>query len=211
MEGQDNIKKNAMTKKSTGAMGRPRGFDETAALDAAMRVFWQRGFEGASMAELSAAMKINPPSIYAAFGNKESLFIRATNYYLEGPASYEVKALQEPTLAKVLHAIFAELIAFLTSPSNPPGCMTLGALSCSADAVPIQTRLTDIRKKSEARLAKRMAQAKRDGELPDGTTPVEFARYVSTLLGGLTLQRANGATEKELRRTADLALKQLGY
>jgi AcrR family transcriptional regulator len=200
-----------MAKKSTGTMGRPRSFDETAALDAAMRVFWQRGYEGASMAELSAAMKMSPPSIYAAFGNKESLFIRAINYYLEGPASYEVKALQEPTLEKVLHALFVEIIAFLTSPSNPPGCMTLGALSCSADAVLIQTRLTAIRKKSEARLAKRMTQAQRDGELPEGTTPVEFARYVSTLLGGLTLQRANGASAKDLRRTADLALKHLSY
>ncbi len=88
--------------------------------------------------------------------------------------------------------------------------MTLGALSCSVDAVPIQTRLTDLRRKSEARLAKGMVQAERDGELPDGTTPTDFARYVSTLLGGLTLQRANGASAKELRRTADLALKHLG-
>ena len=116
-------------------MGRPRGFDKEAALDAAMRLFWERGYEGTSIADLTEAMDLNPSSIYAAFGDKKSLFELAAKRYAEGPAQYQAIALREPTLREVILALFRDTVEFLTESGQPPGCMTLtGAMACSVEA-----------------------------------------------------------------------------
>jgi AcrR family transcriptional regulator len=102
-------------------MGRPRGFDEAEALDAAMKLFWERGYEGTSMADLTKAMNLSAPSIYAAFGDKKSLFGFAAKRYAEGPGQYQARALREPTLQQVVRALFRNTVDFLTTRGHPAG------------------------------------------------------------------------------------------
>ncbi len=97
-----------------------------------MLLFWERGYEGTSMADLTQAMGLNPSSIYAAFGDKHALFQLAVKRYMEKRAQYAGKALEEPTLERVVRALFDSTVAFLTTPGHPPTCMTLsGAVGCS--------------------------------------------------------------------------------
>ena len=109
-----------------------RGFDAAEALDKALHVFWQHGYEGASLSDLTEAMGINRPSLYAAFGNKEELFRRALDRYAEkGPGAVHRKALAEPTARAVVERLLNGVAEFLTEPNNPPGCLAVqGALSC---------------------------------------------------------------------------------
>src|SRR5947207_11547368 len=99
--------------------GRPRAFDTDAALDAALAVFWRKGYEGASLTDLTAAMGINRPSLYAAFGSKEDLFRKALDRYAEGPAAYVREALEEPTARAVAERLLRGAAELLTNPRNP--------------------------------------------------------------------------------------------
>ena len=193
-------------------MGRPIGFDKDAALEAAMLLFWERGYEGASMADLTRAMGLNPSSIYAAFGDKHALFQLAVKRYMEMRAQYAGKALKEPTLEKVVRALFDSTVAFLTTPGHPARCMTLsGALGCSVDASPARDIMTEIRKQNEAAMRTRFLQAQKSGELPRDVNIDDYTRYLSSILAGLSIQAANGSPKAELKRTAKMALRHLGY
>jgi AcrR family transcriptional regulator len=113
-------------------MGRPREFDEDAALEAAMRVFWEKSYEGATMADLTEAMGINRSSMYAAFGDKESLFHRVMERYREGRMTHVRRALAKPSLREVVAELIHETAEFLSTPGNPRGCLLIqGALACS--------------------------------------------------------------------------------
>ena len=198
--------------KTAKKMGRPRGFDEKMALDAAMKLFWERGYEGTSMAELSKAMDLTPPSIYAAFGDKKSLFRLAAKRYAAGPAQYQAKALLEPTLREVIFALFRNTVEFLTEPGHPAGCMTLtGAMACSVEADSAKELMTEIRKQNEAALKARLQQARKSGEMAADLNVDDYSRYLSTLLGGLAIQAANGTSKAAMKRTANMALRHLGY
>jgi AcrR family transcriptional regulator len=193
-------------------MGRPIGFDKEAALDAAMRAFWERGYEGTSLARLTEVMGLNPPSIYAAFGDKMALFQLAAKRYAEGPAQYQAKALREPTLGGVIRALFRNTVEFLNDSGYPSGCMTLtGAMACSVEAESAKDFLVEIRRQNEAALRGRLQQARKSGELPADVNIDDFARYLSTLLGGLAIQAANGISRAEMKRIADMAVRHLGY
>jgi AcrR family transcriptional regulator len=198
-------------KTGNGKTGRPISFDKDAALEAAMLLFWERGFEGTSMADLTQAMGLNPSSIYAAFGDKHALFSLAVKRYLGIRAQYAVKALQEPTLGKVIRALFENTVAFLTAPGHPPTCMTLaGAMGCSVDATPARDLMTEIRKQNEAAIRKRLLLARKSGELSKEINVNDYTRYLSSILAGLSIQAANGSTKAELKRTAQMALRHLG-
>jgi AcrR family transcriptional regulator len=195
-----------------GKTGRPIGFDKHAALEAAMLLFWQRGYEGTSMADLTQAMGLNPSSIYAAFGDKQALFQLAVKRYMEMRAQYAGKALEEPTLEKVVRALFDNTVAFLTTPGHPATCMTLsGAVGCSVDATPARDIMTEIRKQNEAVMRERFLKARKSGELPKDVNVDDYTRYLSTIIAGLSIQAANGSTKAELKRTAQMALRYLGY
>jgi len=199
-------------KTGNGKTGRPIGFDKDAALEAAMLLFWERGYEGTSMADLTHAMGLNPSSIYAAFGDKHALFQLAAKRYMELRARYAVKALEEPTLERFIRALFANTVALLTTPGHPPTCMTLaGAVGCSAEAAPAKDLMTAIRKQNEAALKERLLQARKSGELPKEINIDDYTRYLSTIVAGLSIQAANGSTKTELKRTAQMALRHLGY
>jgi AcrR family transcriptional regulator len=163
-----------------GKTGRPIGFDKDAALEAAMLLFWKRGYEGTSMADLTQAMGLNPSSIYAAFGDKHALFQLVVKRYVELRAQYAVKALEEPTLKKFIRALFDNTVAFLTAPGHPPTCMTLaGAVGCSLDATPARDLMTAIRKQNQVPLRERLLKARKSGELPKEINVDDYTRYPS--------------------------------
>jgi AcrR family transcriptional regulator len=199
-------------KTTNGKTGRPISFDKDAALEAAMLLFWERGYEGTSMADLTHAMGLNPSSIYAAYGDKYALFQLAVERYMEMRAQYAGKALEEPTLEKVVRALFDNTVAFLTTPGHPARCMTLsGAVGCSADATPARDIMTEIRKQNEAVMRERFIRARKSGELPKGINVDDYTRYLSAIIAGLSIQAANGSLKAELNRTAQMALRYLGY
>jgi AcrR family transcriptional regulator len=199
-------------KTGNGKTGRPISFDKDAALEAAMLLFWERGYEGTSMADLTQAMGLNPSSIYAAFGDKHALFSLAVKRYVEIRAQSATKALEEPTLEKFIQALFDNTVAFLSMPGHPPTCMTLsGAVGCSLDATPARDLLKRIRRQNEVALRQRLIKARKSGELPKGVDVDDYTRYLSTIIAGLSIQAANGSTKAELKRTAQMALRHLGY
>src|ERR1700739_3819530 len=195
-------------KTGNGKTGRPIGFDRDAALEAAMLLFWERGYEGTSMADLTHAMGLNPSSIYAAFGDKHALFQLVVKRYMELRAQYAVRALEEPTLERFIRALFDNTVAFLTTPGHPPTCMTLaGAVGCSVDASSARDIMTELRKQNEAAMRERFLQARKRGELSKDINVDDYTRYLSSILAGLSIQAANGSTKTELKRTARMALR----
>jgi AcrR family transcriptional regulator len=199
-------------KTGNGKTGRPISFDKEAALESAMLLFWEHGFEGTSMADLTRAMGLNPSSIYAAFGDKHALFSLAVKRYMQIRAQYATKALEELTLEKVIRALFDNTVAFLTTPGHPPTCMTLaGAMGCSVDAAPARDLLTQIRKQNQVAIRERLLKARKSGELSKDVNVDDYTRYLSSILAGLSVQAANGSTKAELKRTAQMALRHLGY
>lgn len=189
-------------------MGRPRGFDEDAALEAAMRVFWEKSYEGTTMADLTEAMGINRSSMYAAFGGKEVLFRRVLYRYRKERMTYIRQALAQPSLREVVAGLIYGSAEFLSMPDNPRGCLSIqSALACSADAEPVKQAVIDWRKSGEAAIRKRLQRAQSKGELSAEIRPADFARYLSSAMAGLGILAAEGATRKELRRVAEIALR----
>ncbi|HYN53725.1 MAG TPA: TetR/AcrR family transcriptional regulator [Methylotenera sp.] len=188
--------------------GRPLAFDQDAALDAALNVFWTRGYEGASMTELTEALGINKPSIYATFGNKEALFRKALARYLAGPAAFVTEVLNEPTAKGMTEKFLIGTVEFLTNENNPRGCMIVqGALTCGAGAALIQQELVGYRKNYEDKLAERFERAKSSGELPENTNCSALAKYLATIHQGLSVQASSGASKDELMAVVALILK----
>jgi AcrR family transcriptional regulator len=188
--------------------GRVRQFDADEALDRALEVFWARGYEGATLPELTAAMGINRPSLYAAFGNKEQLFRRALDRYRAGPQSFVGEALKKPTARAVAEAIFSGFVRMQRHTSRSRGCMIVsGALACGEEAESVRRELARLRQATVAALRERFDRAVQEGDLPAGTDCATLARYIATVLNGLAVQAASGATERELRQVAAAAMR----
>jgi AcrR family transcriptional regulator len=190
------------------AKGRPRTFDVDRALDCALKVFWRKGYEGTSVHDLTEAIGINRPSLYAAFGNKEELFRKALDRYVAGPACHMREALEEPTARAVAERLLRKTADVLTDPCHPPGCLTVqGALSCGEAAESIRQELNSYRSAGEAALRERFEQAKSEQDLPPAADPADLARYVTTVIQGMAVQAAGGASRDDLRRVAETALR----
>jgi AcrR family transcriptional regulator len=185
-----------------------RQFDAVEALDRALGVFWARGYEGATLPELTAAMGINRPSLYAAFGNKERLFHKALERYQTGPQSFVGVALKKPTARDVAEALFAGFVRMQRDRSGSRGCMIVsGALACGEEAEAVRRELARLRQAPVAALRERFERAVHEGDLPGGTDSATLARSVATVLNGLAVQAASRATEKELRQVAAVAMR----
>jgi AcrR family transcriptional regulator len=188
--------------------GRPRTFDPDKALDRALRVFWRKGYEGASLADLTRAMRINRPSLYAAFGGKEALFRKVLDRYAEGPAAYVRAALEEPTARAVAERLLLGSADLLGDPRHPRGClMVQGALACGGAAESVRRELAARRAAADVAVRRRLERARAEGDLPAGADPADLARYLATVVRGMAVQAAGGASRAELRRVAATALR----
>jgi AcrR family transcriptional regulator len=188
--------------------GRPRQFDTHRALDAALRLFWRYGYEGTSLAALTKAMRINVPSLYAAFGNKESLFRKALERYLQNPASYLPRGLEEPTARGAIEALFRGAIDMVMNPRHPDGCLLVqGALASGPAAAAVRKELSLRRAAAEAAVRRRLERAIAEDDLPAGVDAGQLSRYIITVLWGLSVQAAGGATRAQLEDVVALALR----
>jgi AcrR family transcriptional regulator len=188
--------------------GRPTNFDHEEALEKALHVFWARGYEGASMTELTEALGINKPSIYAAFGNKEALFRKALARYATGPAAFVGEAMKEPTARQVVEKFLTQAVDFFSDKSTPNGCMVVqGALSCGQGSGKIQQELVTYRSNIETTLTKRFELAKTQGDLLSNVNTKQLAKYIATIHQGMSVQATSGATQNELLSIVEIAMK----
>jgi len=187
--------------------GRPRSFDTDDALDAAMRLFWAEGYEGASLAALTEAMGINRRSIYAAYGNKEELFGKAVDRYLQGPGAWVAPALELPTARQVAEAVLHGTVDANTTPGRPRGCLLVqSALACSPESEPVRRDLAERREAAIGTMRARFERAQADGDLPPDIDTDALARYLTAVGQGISVQAAGGASREDLHRAVDQAL-----
>ncbi|HME13548.1 MAG TPA: TetR/AcrR family transcriptional regulator [Candidatus Acidoferrum sp.] len=197
-----------IARKEVRPPGRPRAFDPEKALERALRVFWERGYEGASLAGLTRAMKINRPSMYAAFGNKEQLFRKVLDRYAQEVGSHVHDGLREATARGAIEKILFDSAEALVSTGHPRGCLLVqGALACGAESRGIQRELCARRGAGEALIRQRLERAKVEGDLAAEADPAELASFVATVLNGMSVQAAGGADAKKLRGIAERAMQ----
>jgi len=192
--------------------GRPREFDELKALDQAMLVFWRLGYEGASVADLTGAMGITAPSLYAAFGSKEGLYRRVLERYQTGPGAYTWTALtEEPTARGAIERVLRESARVFTRRKHPPGCMiSTAVLRCAEAHQPVADLVASLRASAVELFRERIARGIDAGELPPGTDASAMARYHGALLQGMSVQAQDGASEAELLGLVDVAMRAWG-
>lgn len=176
-------------------MSRTRSFDRESALDTAMRLFWERGYDNTSISDLTDAIGIAPPSLYAAFGSKQQLFDEATERYQQMPGNITTLALDEPTVRGAITRLLHDAAIEYTKSGQPRGCMILG-----------EPLLGEHRKRSRVTLQKRIQRGVDAGELPSGASAGTLADYVSVVLAGLSARARDGASRRELLRVADAAM-----
>jgi AcrR family transcriptional regulator len=189
-------------------MGRARAFDTDEALERAMTVFWSKGYDGTSLSDLTAAMGINRPSLYAAYGNKHELFRKALERYGEGPSAYERQALAQPTAREVAEGLLRGAADVQTDPSTPAGCLaTLGTTYCADDSSPAGKLLIESRLAGHAAIRQRFEQARTEGDLPGDADPKALTQYLGAVVCGMAVLAASGMTRDELDRVIELAMQ----
>jgi AcrR family transcriptional regulator len=189
--------------------GRPRTFDRAAALTAATRLFWERGYEATSVGELTEAMGIRPGSLYAAFGDKKSLFKEVVDNYGRSPvgAFVGVALEEEPTAFAAFARILREAAVIYPDPAHPAGCLTISAATnVTAQDADMEAFLRDLRNDNLAVFEARLRAAQRAGELPEAASPRALAAYFGAVIQGMSHRARDGATAAELTETAELAL-----
>lgn len=191
-----------------GARGRPRGFDRDAVLRRAMLTFWEHGYEGTSMTDLTAAMGIASPSIYACFGSKEELFRSAVLLYSELEGSEANRALtQTPSVRDAFAAMMRANADSIASPAKPPGCMiVLGTAAGTTKNADVRAFLADLRRGMHEMLRARLQRAVAEGELPPGTDVAAIATFYLTVMMGMSLQARDGASRAELDAVISAAI-----
>lgn len=185
--------------------GRPREFDVEEALAAALRVFWEKGYDGASMTDLTDAMGITRPSLYAAFGNKEELFKRALDLYETEKLAYVKRALDAPTARGVAQRLLEGTIANVTS--ECPGCLgVIASVSCRSPTSPIQKDVKALAQSTRNAMIERMQRAIGEG---DFSAPVEaeaMTQYLMAVLQGMAVQAGAGIGRDQLELVAEATL-----
>ena len=189
-------------------MGRPREFDAETALDQAMEVFWRHGYEGATIAQLTEAMGINPPSLYACFGNKEGLLKAALDRYTKLRGVWMDEVVAAPTARDVAERMLMGIADKQTDPANPPGCLLVqGGIACGSGSESVPFELAARRAQNEDQLRERFIRAKVEGDLKPTADPAALARYVSAVAVGMGVMASSGADREALRQVASVAVQ----
>jgi TetR/AcrR family transcriptional regulator, copper-responsive repressor len=185
--------------------GRPRAFDRDEALDRAMHLFWQRGYEATSVSDLTEAMGITPPSLYAAFGDKKRLFLEAVDRYQAGRGSFAQAALcDEPTAERAMRRLLLDTIESFFKPNSVRGCMVvLAATNCTSESNDIAESLADRRRLAERLVRDRIVAGREAGEFPADTDVDTLAGLVITTLYGLSIKARDGASRSSLRKVVE--------
>ena len=187
--------------------GRPREFDVDDALTAALRVFWSKGYEGASMTDLTEAMGVTRPSLYAAFGNKEALFRKALDLYEREKLCYMGQALEAPTARGVAERLLRGSLENQTSGDDPRGCLgVISSVACGAEADCIRQEVLERGRIAHQALIERMERAIAEGDFHAPVDPEGITKYLTAILQGMAVQAGAGATRDELQRLVDTSL-----
>ncbi len=191
-------------------IGRPREFDTETAIVQAMRLFWRKGYEGPSLSDLTEEIGITRPSLYAAFGSKEALFLKALDRYDQETSRFTTPALEAPTARELIERMVYGACAFHADSGNPPGCLMVhGALICGDASASVRRETNRRRNLLRDRIAKRLARAKAVGDLPADADPTALAGYVVAILRGIAVEAASGARPADLHRIADISMAAL--
>ena len=190
--------------------GRPRAFDVDEALDAAVEVFWRRGFAGASLTELAAAMGVNKPSVYGAFGDKAQLFQAALHRYVEQNMGYVTEALEQPTARECARSFLVGNALAVTMPGRPAGCLSVQAVATPDDSGEYAV-LAQNRAAVQRLFTDRFRRAIGDGDLPAGEDPGELATFLITLSSGFAIRAADGTPRDSLLAMADRTMAAFPY
>lgn len=188
--------------------GRPLSFDREAALDAAMRLFWEQGFEATSVAELTQAMGVTPPSLYAAFGDKRSLFREAVDHYLGGLEPILESIRNAATAREAAHRLLISAAVGDTGEDTPPGCLLASSIvSSSAGAAAVREEIAAIRRQIETTLRERIASDITNGKLSASTDAEATAGHVFAVIQGMSTLAKDGAGRDKLLRIAETAMR----
>ena len=188
-------------------MGRPREFDTEEALVQAMRLFWRKGYEGTSLTDLTKELGITRPSLYAAFGNKDSLFRKALDLYEREKLAYIGQALAQPTARQVAQVMLRGTIDNVTSDEQPHGCIgVITSVACGAEAQSVREEVVKRGDAGKRALTERFERAKAEGDLPAHVDPEGLMRVLIAMLQGISVQANQGATREELNRLVESGL-----
>jgi AcrR family transcriptional regulator len=189
--------------------GRPRGFDRDAALEQALAEFWRHGYEATSIAGLTQAMNIRPPSLYAAFGDKRKLFTEALEHYQRTHGAFTVRALaEEPTARQAIERLLREAAANYADPTHPPGCLVITAtVNYGPESAEVAAELRGMREAGKHAMAVRMKEDIGTGRLPADTDVEALATFYAATVQGMSAQARDGATVDDLDQVATLAMR----
>ncbi|MEU8896366.1 TetR/AcrR family transcriptional regulator [Nocardia sp. NPDC048505] len=192
---------------ATPTRGRPRSFDREEALDKAVRLFWTRGYEATSIGDLTAALGIGAPSLYAAFGDKAKLFAEVVSSFAARYGGFMPRALEEePTATAAVRRILREAATQYTRPECPHGCLVMSAgLNTTSDE--IADMLRALRNRNIEMFTEHIRADIDDGLLPADADPKMLARYVGTVLQGMSQAARDGASAAELTKVAEMAMR----
>jgi AcrR family transcriptional regulator len=188
-------------------VGRPREFELEEALDRAMMLFWRKGYEGTSLSDLTEALEITRPSLYAAFGNKQALFRQVLDRYDALTAGFLACSIEAPTAHAVAEGLLRGAADFHADPNNPPGCLMVhGALVGSDESDPLRVETRIRRALLREAIRGRLERALAEGDLPAGSDPASLARYIVAVMRGMAIEAASGASGDDLRQIVDVAM-----
>ncbi len=183
-------------------------FNRAEALRKAMLTFWRHGYESTSLSDLTAAMGVTPPSLYAAFGNKKHLFLEAVRLYLSGPVTTEMIIKNAPTAREAAWRLLQGAAISYTGTDTPPGCLLASsAISCSPLAADVQEELAGIRRTIESSLRKKILRAIKKGEMKASGDADGLAGHIMAVIQGMSTLARDGASRKKLMGIAERAMQ----
>jgi len=189
------------------ARGRPREFCTEAALAAALRVFWSKGYEATSLTDLTEAMGITRPSLYAAFGNKEALFHAALDLYQREKLRYIEEAIKQPTADQVAERLIRGAYETASSPHEPQGCLgVIASTACGDDAQGVRADVMQRGEVVRAALVERFNRARKEGDLPKHADPDALTSFLFAMVQGISMQARAGASREQLEGLVKVGL-----